>query len=684
MMPHTRSRGAHAAAHRAPRTAARPAPSAEETQARGAGDGAGPGNGNGQVGGRKVARLPRATLGKAAAVVVVVAIIGFGLVKGGASSAEPTVQKFLLAWEDGQYREAAALTTGHQDAVAGELSEAYRQLDASGLVLAMSQITQHGSSAAAAFSATVNLGSGGLSWLYRGNFAMREIDGTWKVLWHPSVIVPGLRSGDRLAVVTNVPSRAQLQDAQGSPLTKPSRVVIIGVRPEQLAHPRKTANALAAITGIASSSQVYGQIIAAPSTSFLGLIRLPPATYARLRHRLARVPGPLIVHQRTERLFDSIAPDVTGGVGTETALVLREDGMPYRPGTTVGLSGLQLAYQHTLTGSPTTEVVLQNAAGHQVKTLKEWLGTQGSPVRTTIDGRAQLAADSALAHLPRSAAIVAVQAGTGRILAVAAHQAGKMPAVSPLAGQYEPGQVFTIVSTAALLETGFDPSSPIPCRAENSVGGIRFSNHPREVGLGASPPFAVDFAHACGTAFAGLSYKLTGTELSSAARRFGIGSDWQLRVRTYPGTIGDPSGYGQIAAASIGAGGVRVSPLDMALAAGLVDSGAWHIPELVTGKYAAPGLASAGDPFGAQVVPALRKLMRATVRRGAGRAADARGAPVYGQVGTSGTAGEGLRSAWFVGYQGKIAFAVIEFTKSPDASAAALAGAFLRDLRTGT
>jgi cell division protein FtsI/penicillin-binding protein 2 len=121
----------------------------------------------------------------------------------------------------------------------------------------------------------------------------------------------------------------------------------------------------------------------------------------------------------------------------------------------------------------------------------------------------------------------------------------------------------------------------------------------------------------------------------------------------------------------------------MALAAGLVDSGSWHVPELVTGKYASPGLASAGNPFSAQVVPALRKLMRATVRKGAGRGADVAGAPVYGQVGTSGTAGQGLRSVWFVGYQGKIAFAVIEFTKSPDSSAATLAGTFLRDLQAG-
>lgn len=651
----------------------------------GDGAGTGSGNANGQVGGSKVARLPRATLGKLAAIVVVLGIVAYGLVQGATPSAEAAVQRFLLAWEQGQYKTAATFTTGGQVAVADEMRGAYRQLDAGDLVLQIARITQHGSAATASFSATVDLGSGGLSWQYRGSFGMRVVGGSWKVVWSPSVIVPGLQPGDRLAVLTTVPSRAQLTDSDGRPLTRPSPVVVLGVRPDRLAHPRKTAVALAAITGIGSSSQVYGQIIAAPSTSYLGLIRMTPARYARLRRKLARVPGPLIVHRRMERLFDSIAPVVTGAVGTETASVLRQNGVPYRPGTTVGLSGLQQAYQRTLTGAPTIEVVRQNAAGREVQVLKRWDGSQGSPVKTTIDSRAQVAADSALAGLPSSAAIVAVQAGTGRILAVAAHRAGRMPAVSPLAGRYLPGQAFTIVPTAALLETGFDPSSQVPCKSENTVGNIRFTNHPREVGLGAQPPFSVDFAHACGTAFAGLFQQLSQSELSSAARRFGIGASWQLRVDSYSGTIGDPDGYGQIAATSIGADGVRVSPLDMALAVGLVQSGGWHVPELVPGASATPGLASAGRPFSPQVILALRKLMRATVRHGAGRGAAVAGLPVYGQVGGSALAGgKGLRSAWFVGYQGKIAFAVLELTRSSATSAASLAGTFLRDLRTGS
>jgi cell division protein FtsI/penicillin-binding protein 2 len=620
-------------------------------------------------------------IAKVAVGVVVAVVIGVGLVKGGANSAEPTVQAFLLAWENKQYQHAAALTDGTPDTVADELAGTYRQLDAADLVLQMAGVTQHGSTATARFLASVDLGTGGLRWTYQGRFGLRQTSAGWRVQWVPSVIVPGLGPGDRLAVLTTMPSRAQIQDSAGNSLSRPARVYVIGVRPGGLAHPHKTAVALASAVGLGTdASQVYGQIIAAPSGSFLSLIRLGPASYDRLRHKLAKVPGLRII-QRSERLFDSIAPVVTGTVGTETAQVLRQDGVPYRPGATVGTSGLQAAFQRTLTGSASTQVVVLNAAGHQVRRFTLRTGNQGTAVRTTIDSQVQLAADHALASVPGSAAIVAIQPGTGKVIAVATRSAGGLPAVSPLDGQYRPGQAFTIVSTAALLQTGFDASSRIPCKDEDRVGGIRFSNHPVEASLGSQPLFAADFAHACGTAFAGLSMRLNARELTKAAADFGIGQPWHLAVDSYPGTVGSPVGYGQLAATSVGSGGVRVSPLDMALAAGLVQSGGWYPPVLVTSPPD-PGLAPL-HPFDSQVMASLRALMRATVTRGAGTAANIAGSAVYGQVGNTslgktGKAGKNLRAAWFVGYQGKIAFAVIELTKSSDTSAATLAGTFLR------
>jgi cell division protein FtsI/penicillin-binding protein 2 len=618
-------------------------------------------------------------IGKIAAVVVIVGVVSFGLVKGGEASAEPTVQAFLLAWENGHYQAAAGMTTGQRTEVTTALSGAYRQLDAADLVLQIAGISQHGDQATATFQASVDLGSSGLNWTYQGRFTMHAGSSGWQVVWSPSVIVPGLQPGDRLAVVASTPGRAQIEDQSGRPLSVPGLVYAVGVRPGALADPTATADALADVTNL-DPAQVYGQIVAAPSTTFLPLLQLQPATYAAWRRQLAKVPG-LMVQRRYERLFDSIAPVVTGSVGTETAQVLRADGVPYRPGATVGLSGLQQAYQRTLTGSPATSVVVQNAAGHQVKILHSWKGADGVPVRTTLASHVQVAADRAIAAQPGSAAIVAIQGGTGKILAVAAQHGRGMPVVDPLDGVYQPGQAFTIISTAALLQSGFDVTSRIPCKAQNSVGGQSFSNQPVEADLGAQPLFSVDFAHACGTAFAGLSMQLSAHDLATAATDFGIGAKWQLKVSASSGTIGSPSGYGQIAATSVGGAEVRVSPLAMALAAGLVQSGRWVPPSLVTTPGDPP--AAGARPFDGQVIASLRSLMRATVTSGAGEAADVAGRPVYGQIGSTvpGSVGKGLGSSWFVGYQGGVAFAILEFTRSPDTSAATLAGTFLSNLQ---
>jgi len=145
-----------------------------------------------------------------------------------------------------------------------------------------------------------------------------------------------------------------------------------------------------------------------------------------------------------------------------------------------------------------------------------------------------------------------------------------------------------------------------------------------------------------------------------------------------------PSGQAQMAEDSIGTGNVQVSPLDMAIAAAVVQSGTWRPPMLVTSPPD-PGLTPTA-PFGLQVVSALKGLMRSTVTTGAGGAANVGGAQVYGQVGSAplGSGGRGLRTDWFVGFQGNVAFAVLQLSRSASGSAAALTGRFLRDLQAGS
>jgi cell division protein FtsI/penicillin-binding protein 2 len=617
---------------------------------------------------------------------VVAGVIAVGVIGGGApdSSAEPTVQSFLLAWEQGDYLTAARLTTGSPHAVADALRTAYDQLDAAALYLTMGTIDQQGDVATARFGASVDLGEDGAPWNYQGRFTLRWTTAGWRVEWSPSVINPGLRPGMRLAVRTTLAPRALVLDASGQPLQQSSVTYAVGVRPDALAHPAATANALGRVTGL-DATQVLPQILAAPQTSFLDLLTLDAASYARMSSKLLAIPG-LIVRQVKLRLFDSIASDVVGTVGTENALTFRQYGVAYQPGDTTGLSGLQLYYQHRLVGTPTTEVIAEDANGSRVTVLDKWSGTAGQPVRTTLDSSAQLAADNALAESGKAGAIVAMQASTGKILAVASSpsQAAGGPAQpNPLTGLYPPGQAFTIVSTAALLDTGLSVDAPVPCTTANDVGGETFTNDPPSRGLGQAPLFSVDFASGCGTAFAGLSLRLHPGSLTSAASWFGLGSAWRLPLTALPLSMPAADNDAQLAAETIGSGNVQVSPLDMALIAAQVDSGLQLTPSLVTSPADdADPPAAARDTLTGQVMSTLRGLMRGPVKSGAARQANLSGLPVYGQAGQVPLAkdGKNVWASWFVGFRGNVAFAVLELDTSMHGSAVPMAARFLRHL----
>jgi cell division protein FtsI/penicillin-binding protein 2 len=663
-MVRTRSRGAHAASHRAP---------VRTTRVKGARAGdSRTGEPRVSRGHLRSTRVRLAALG--ALVVLLVVVVAFGGVKADVN-AEPAVQSFLISWAAGHYKAAAAQTTGNQASVAAQLADSYTQLGADDLSLGMGPVEEHGKAATATFHATVDLGPDGQAWDYQGKFRLQKLSSGWKVVWDPSVIVPGLHPGERLAVVSTLPPRAQLEDISGKSLSPPSLTFTLGVYPGKLHNPQATADGLANATGL-DPEQLLGQIQVAPAGSFLELAQLAPVTYHRDSAKLVKVPG-LIIRTSHQRLFDSIASPVTGGVGAETSPAVQSAGMPYHPGTTVGLSGLQQAYQRTLVGSSTTEVVTENQAGKVVSVLHRWSGRDGSPVHTTINAAVQRSADRAVNAASGSATIVAVRSGNGQILAAAGHTVHGMPALQPLTGRYQPGQAFTIVSAAALLAEGVQLNAPIPCLPSIPVGGQRFANQLNEPKLGQQPPFKTDFAYACRTAFAGLSLRLTAKQLSAAAAQFGLGASWQLPLPgSFAGSMRDPGNIAEVASDAVGNGTVLVSPLQMALMASIVDSGTWHPPSLVV----APDPPHARlAPLGGEVVQNLRTMMRATVATGLGKTARVSGQQIYGQVGTA-QLGSKRWASWFIGYRGDVAFAAMEVTSSPSSAAAALAGAFLQHI----
>jgi cell division protein FtsI/penicillin-binding protein 2 len=621
-----------------------------------------------------VRRAKRSRIAALAIVAVGVLVIGLATGFGSELSAEPTAQAFLFDWQQQQYAAASALTTAAPDTVTADLRGAFAQLDATQLFLTMKSVVQHGGTAQASFMATVDLAQQGRVWTYRGQFGLRRVNGAWKVDWTPGVVNPSLGPGDRLAVVTQFPVRASVLDTKGDPLQLPAPAYVLGVWPERLSNQAATAQAFARITKV-QTGQVLGQIAAAPPDQFLRLATLDSATYASMRSHLREVPG-LVVRPESQRLFQAEATGLVGEVGSEISERLRADGALYAPGATVGLSGLEQHYQSQLVGTPTTEVVVVNSAGAQTAVLDQWPGAAGTPVRTTINPTVQNAALTALDSVSNSGEIVAVQASTGDVLAVAQHQAsGALPAGGALTAKLVPGAAFTIVSAAALVSHDLvEVSTPISCTSSLNVGGQTFTSD----GTGAQKPFSADFAEGCSTAFAGLSERLTTSQWAQVVREFGIGANWsQLPVPAFSGSVPSAAGGADLAAQTIGQGNVRMSLLSMAMVAATVDVGRWHVPQVI--RASSDPASTPGTTLDPEMMSALRGLMRGAVRSGAARAASVRGAQVYGQVGLVHTASGWM--SWFVGYRGDIAIAAIESGKTPQLSAAALARTFFSAVR---
>jgi len=592
---------------------------------------------------------------------------GFVTGFGDDESAESTVQAFLFNWQQGNYKQAAAFTTGSHGAVAAQLAAAYDDLNATASFLSLGPITQHGNTADADFTATVDLDQGRHQWTYNGHFAMVSRHGDWFVEWSPSVINPSLGPGDRLAVATSFPPRAQVVDQSGKPLLPKSVDYLIGVYPGRLANVARTVKAFSGIAQV-DYQQVLGEVRAAPPGDFLSLLTVDRTAFRSLWPRLSHVPG-VSFQRKSERLFAGDAGDVAGDVGTENSAMLRFAGVAYEPGETVGLSGLEQAYQDELVGTPTTSVVVVGPDGRDLTTLWTSQGHAGTPVKTTLSSQDQTAAARTLAGRKESGEIVAVDSATGDILALATHAgATPLPPGGPLNARIAPGMAFSIVSAAAMVGAGVQPDTPLPCHGSEAVGGQTFTY----TGQKPSATFASDFANGCGTAFASMSTKLTPAQLAATERSFGIGAGWNLQLRAFSGAAKSASAGASLAAQAIGTSGVLMSPLGMALVAAEVDSGVGHAPALIASDPAAQWQA----PLSGGQLGELRQLMRGAVRSGAAGAANLPGKSVYGQAGVVQT-GKHAWLSWFVGYRGGVAVTVLEAGATPQQAAASLAGSFL-------
>jgi hypothetical protein len=367
---------------------------------------------------------------------------------------------------------------------------------------------------------------------------------------------------------------------------------------------------------------------------------------------------------------------LTGQLAPATAAELKRLGPPYARGDVVGQSGIQLSFERRLAGLPRILIQLVNPRGHLVTTAASFGGRPGGAVRTSLDMRVQVAAARAVEHVTgHNAALVAIRPSTGEVLAVV-NKPGNFNRA--LLGTYPPGSTFKMVTASALALVGMRPADAVQCPAKINVGGRTFHNFDFEK-LGTTNLLTA-FAVSCNTTFAGLAaQRLGGGRLGAMAAEFGFGTTPHLGLPATLGTYTAPADSTALAADGFGQGTDIVNPLQLATVAGAIDDGTWLPPRLVVGPPQPSTPAHRLDPA---VTAALRPMMAAVVS--IGTAAHVGFPPgVHGKTGTAeyGGGANPPSHAWFAGYRGDVAFAVIVEGGGTGADMAGpVANAFLRGL----
>ncbi|QKV79770.1 penicillin-binding transpeptidase domain-containing protein [Amycolatopsis sp. Hca4] len=317
-----------------------------------------------------------------------------------------------------------------------------------------------------------------------------------------------------------------------------------------------------------------------------------------------------------------------------------------------------------------------DTGGKSVERLFGKVASDGAkPLVTSLSLAAQNAAQAAVDGYQGSAMLVALDTGSGDILAVAQNAAaGNSP--KALSGLYEPGSAFKIAtSVAAVQQSGLNATSPVDCPGVATIGTRTVKNENFELG---ATTLQNAFARSCNTTFGRLALDLPADGLKKAADELGLNADYEIPgIKSELGKVEPAASKDEQVEDGFGQGRIQASALGGTLMAATVASGKaitprlWHdLPTTVVKGYSPPPSSVLGE---------VRKLMRAVVTSGTGRAAASAGT-VFGKTGTAQFGDGSNATGWFVGYRESVAFAVVLENSNDSGPAVQLAAKFLKAL----
>ncbi|MEP7035935.1 MAG: penicillin-binding transpeptidase domain-containing protein [Dermatophilaceae bacterium] len=599
--------------------------------------------------------------------------------KGARTSAD----RFAGAWSSGHIQDVTY--SGRSSAlVAASFKNTTAGLGHAPVKVTVSSLTRQGDKATGRLSVVWTVAEGA-KWAYAIPISLqRNNNDIWGVVAKDgaSMWAPGLAPTAKLVATRTWGTRGDVLDRNGSPILTVAKVYDVAIDPA-----RASADTVAALEKVVRepTGSLVAKLTAAKASGSKAPIPVIPyreADFQRLKTQLDALIG-VIYPPREQPLAPSatFARPLLGSYGPVTAEAIKNSKGQHVAGDYAGLSGLQGQYDSLLGGTPGVKVTASNKPGVP---LFEKPAVNGAPMTLTLDPKIQSAAEAALAGsgaIPSS--LVAVDVKTGDLLAVANSPALGMNRA--LLGQYQPGSTLKVATTYSLLGKGLTPSTPVTCPPFVMVDGRKMTNYENETF--ASAPFSKDFALSCNTAFVQLAATMGNGDVHDAAAALGVGSGWGKHLGVdgaFSGSVPVATSKTEKAATAFGQAKTLVSPASLAVMAASVARGSYVEPALIRSPAVA-GADRAPKALNPKVVGELRGLMGLVVTQGTGTVLKSTaGGPVFGKTGTAeyGSANPPETRAWFIGWQGDVAFAVlVENGRSGGAVAAPIAKTFLESLQ---
>lgn len=451
---------------------------------------------------------------------------------------------------------------------------------------------------------------------------------------------------------------------------------------------------------------VYRILMPFPLVTDLG-----PAHYAQLLNRLP-IGSRIQIYTDTTRAYPngSVAAHTLGYVKSTADLdklgFANTSGLKsYAYPGTLGVNGLEKAFDEQLRGSPGIETIVVDRFGFPYETLlaRSTPPVRGTDLRTTLDLKAQRKAEEALAG--KVGAVVMLDVNSGEVLVLASKPDYDLNVFTPrlshdaaadinerkawlnraVQGAYPPGSTFKMVSAIAAMRAGvIGPYDKIPCGTHFRIGPRLYPEHSGAAFGPVDLPFAL--MKSSNVYIYQIALKTGIDRIADEARRFGLHQQtgielpfetsrmqvpdrqWSKAVRGYGWMPGDTANV------AIGQGDLLASPLQMAaFTASLARRETRTNVTLIHDEDRIPG--HEAEPIGltdTQYKALVEGMVRAAGPGGTARFIGVRGLAIAAKTGTAQVKipGRRLTLAWTVAFAPvdtpEVAISVLVEGQNPD------------------